>query len=265
MDGMTIIESIILGIVQGLTEFIPISSSGHLIIAQYLFSGASDHLFLEWINIGTTLALIVFFRQKIKLICIDIFQNRQYRLARNILLTSIPAGVVGYLSADFINDTPFFSNIIVVAVMLLVVGIIMIVIEKLPRGSDMKNGEALTAPRALAIGFAQMLALIPGTSRSGMTIIAGRLSGLSAKEAAEYSFLAALPIMIGVTLKVILTNHGYFADNTATLLIGNVTAFITGLLAIGFLMRYLSNHSLAIFGWYRIALSVVIVGILLLQ
>jgi len=172
---------------------------------------------------------------------------------------------VGYLAADTIEHNPFFGSVMVVAVMGLVVGIVMIVLEKLPKASAVKNGEALTIPRSLAIGFAQMIALIPGTSRSGSTIIAGRLSGLSPKEAAEYSFLASLPIMAGVTLKVILQDHAYFAAHIDTLLIGNVAAFISGLLAVRFLMRYLANHSLVAFGWYRVGLSAVIVMVLLLQ
>lgn len=262
---MTIAESIILGLIQGLTEFIPISSSGHLVIAQYFMSGASDHLFLEWINIGTLLALLVYFWPKIIEIIKDITVRHRYRLLRNILLTSIPAGVVGYLSAGLIESNPLFGSVIVVAVMSALVGVVMIMLEKLPKASALKNGEALSIPRALVIGFAQMLALIPGTSRSGATIIAGRLSGLSAKEAAEYSFLASLPIMLGVTVKVVLHDHAYFASHIDTLLIGNLAAFISGLLAVRFLMKYLANHSLAVFGWYRVALSGVIVAILLLQ
>ncbi len=254
-----------MGLIQGLTEFIPISSSGHLVVAQNFLSGASNHLFLEWINIGTMLALVVYFWRKIIKILVDITKNKKYRLARNILLTSIPAGIVGYLAADFIESSSFFGSMTVVAVMLAVVGVLMIVLEKLPRASEMKNGETLTIPRAIAIGVAQMIALIPGTSRSGSTIIAGRLLGLSAKEAAEYSFLASLPIMAGVTLKVFMHDQAYLVNNLGPLLVGNLAAFISGLIAVGFLMNYLSNHTLALFGWYRLALASVIVGILLLQ
>lgn len=258
-------ESIILGLIQGLTEFIPISSSGHLVIAQYFLSGASDHLFLEWINIGTMLALIVFFWHRIVSILKDIFVNRKYRLARNILITIIPAGFVGFFGADYINSSAFFGSVWVVVVMLFVVGVVMIVLERLPKASAVKNATALTIPRALAIGFAQAIALVPGTSRSGSTIIAGRLSGLSAKEAAEYSFLASIPIMAGVTLKVFMKDYEYLLQHTDTLFIGNIAAFISGLLAVGFLMRYLAKHSLAVFGWYRIVLASVLVVILLLQ
>jgi len=260
------LQALILGLIQGLTEFIPISSSGHLVIAQTFMSGASDHLFLEFINIGTLLALLVFFRARIWGIVTDIFQHRKYKLALNIIITSVPAGIVGYLLADFIQATPsFFGSAVVVAVTLAVVGIVMIVLEKLPHASAVKDGEQLSPWRAFAIGVAQMMALIPGVSRSGATIIAGRLSGLKPAEAAEYSFLASLPIMIGVTLKVLASDHQYLADNLGTLLVSNLFAFIAGLVAVGFLMRYLAKHSLAVFGWYRLGLAAVLTVILLVQ
>ena len=260
------LQAIILGLIQGLTEFIPISSSGHLVIAQTFLSGASDHLLLEFINIGTLLALLVFFRKRIIGIIKDIFVNRQYKLARNIIITSVPAGVVGFLLADFIEATPsFFGSAVVVAVTLAVVGIVMIVLEKLPHASPVEDGEKLSGWRAFAIGAAQMMALIPGVSRSGSTIIAGRLSGLTPAAAAEYSFLASLPIMIGVTIKIFVTDSDYLLANMGVLAVSNLFAFISGLLAVGFLLRYLAKHSLAVFGWYRVGLAAVLTVILLVQ
>lgn len=259
------LEAIILGLIQGLTEFIPISSSGHLVIAQYFMGGAGDHLFLEFINIGTMLALLVFFRKKIWQILIDIFKNRNYRLARNILITALPAGIVGFLLAGFIEETPFFTSAVVVVFTLAIVGVLMIFLEKLPKLSPLKDGEKLPWWRALIIGGAQVLALIPGTSRSGSTIIAGRFMGLSPAEAAEYSFLASLPIMAGVTLKVLLTDTDYLLSHFGTLFVSNLAAFLSGLFAVGFLMRYLSKHSLAVFGYYRLALAFVLATILLVQ
>lgn len=259
------LEALILGLIQGLTEFIPISSSGHLVIAQTFLSGAGDHLFLEFINIGTMLALFIFFRRKIWQIIVDIFVHRKFRLARNIILTSIPAGIVGYGLASLIEDTPFFTSASVVMVTLLVVGIIMVVEKRLPHAAPIKDGEKLTVVKALAIGGAQMLALIPGVSRSGATILAGRFSGLKADAAAEYSFLASLPIMIGVTLKVLVSDHDYLAAHLDTLIFSNIVALISGLVAVGFLMRYLGKHSLAAFGWYRIGLALVLAVILLVQ
>ncbi len=257
--------ALILGLVQGLTEFIPISSSGHLIIAQTFLSGASDHLLLEFLNIGTMLALLVYFRKRIIGILKDIFVEKHYDLARNIIITSIPAGAVGFFLADWIATTPFFVSPWVVAVTLALVGVVMIVVEKLPKASPIKDGEALSPWRALAIGGAQMLALIPGVSRSGSTILAGRFAGLKPAEAAEYSFLASLPIMAGVTVKLLVSDLDYMVANAGVLVISNAAAFVSGLLAVGFLMRYLSKRSLAVFGWYRIALSIVLVVVLLVQ
>lgn len=264
---MNIIETITLGLAQGLTEFIPVSSSGHLVILQQLFSGASDHTFLEFINIGTVLALLVYFRARIIKICRDVIVDKNYTLARNILITAIPAGVVGYFLSDFIDATPFFGSVHVVVVTLAVVGVLMIMLEKLPKASKVKDGESLSPFRALMVGAAQMLALIPGVSRSGSTIIAGRLAGLSSAASAEYSFLVSLPIMLGVTLKVFIkeSDRLYFFEHMPMLLLSNAVAFISGLLAVGFLMRYLANHSLAVFGWYRVALAAIISVVLLVQ
>lgn len=259
------LESVILGLIQGLTEFIPISSSGHLVIAQTFMTGASDHLFLEFINIGTMLALFVFFRKRIWSIIVDVFVNHNFVLARNILITAIPAGLVGFMLASFIAETPFFTSAVVVVFTLAIVGVVMVVLEKLPKLSPIKDGSKLPWWRAGIIGLAQILPLIPGTSRSGSTIIAGRLMGLSAAEAAEYSFLASLPIMMGVTLKVFLTDTEYLVAHAGTLAVSNLAAFLSGLLAVGFLMRYLSKHSLAVFGWYRIVLAAVLAVILLVQ
>jgi len=262
---MHLFEVIVLGLIQGLTEFVPISSSGHLVIAQTMFGQGSDHLFLEVINIGTFAALLVYFAPKIWSITKDVFANKKFNLARNILITAVPAGIVGYLAADFINNTAFFGSIWVVVATLFIVGVVMVILEKLPRLSDKESGEKLSVSRALTIGLAQMLALIPGVSRSGSTIITGRLMGLNAKEAAEYSFLASLPIMAGVTLKVFIDNSSYLHANASTVIVGNLVAFIAGLLAVSILMRYLAHHSLAIFGWYRIVLATVIFVVLLVQ
>jgi undecaprenyl-diphosphatase len=264
---MSIIEAIILGLIQGLTEFIPISSSGHLVIAQWYMNGSSSHLFLEWINIGTVLALIIYFWKRIYTTLRAMFRERDWRLATNILIAAIPAGVVGYFLADFIETHPFFGSIWTVIVMLVLVGILLIIVEQLPKLSGVELLEKLPRSRALTIGLAQVAALIPGTSRSGSTIIAGRLMGLRAADAAEFSFLVSIPIMLGVILKLLLQedDRAYFMDNLTPLLVGNAVALVSGLLAVGFLMKYLQTRSLAPFGYYRIALAAVLVGIILVQ
>lgn len=264
---MDIIQTVILGLLQGLTEFIPISSSGHLVIGQHFFLGESNHLFLEWINIGTLLALLVFFRRRIITIVQKCIRERDYRLVRNICITAFPAGIVGYFMADFIDSAPFFGSLLTVTVTLAVVGVIMIVLEYLPKASEVKDITTLSPWRALAIGCAQVLALIPGVSRSGSTIITGRLMGMSPAIAAEYSFLASLPIMIGVTIKLALSesDRHYFFANADMLILSNAVAFVSGIIAVGFLMKYLSAHSLSVFGWYRVGLASVLAIIILLQ
>lgn len=264
---MSIIEAIILGLIQGLTEFIPVSSSGHLVIAQFFLSGASDHLFLEWISLGTLLSLVVYFRCRIVDIVLDVTVRKNYRLARNILLTSIPAGVVGLTFSKYIESSAFFGSMLTVTVALGVVGIVMVLVDRLPSKSSIKDGENLSWKRALVVGIMQVTALIPGVSRSGSTIIAGRLMGLSPAAAAEYSFLVSLPIMSGLMLKLVVSSEGrqYFIDNAPMLILGNVVAFVSGLWAVSFLIKFLSKHGLSFFGWYRIALSSVLATGLLLQ
>ena len=264
---MDILHTIVLGLIQGLTEFIPVSSSGHLVIGQELFFGESEHLFLEWINIGTLLALVVYFRKRIINIINEIIHQKDVRLARNILITAVPAGVIGFLLSDFINSAPFFGSIVTVVFALFIVGIVMVVLDKLPHMSVVGQLRDLSPLRALTIGIVQVFALIPGVSRSGSTIITGRLMGLSPSMAAEYSFLASLPIMIGVTVKLCMSSSDrqYFLDNAWPLVIGNGIAFVAGMIAIGFLMKYLAKHGLSLFGWYRIALAAVIGCLLLIQ
>ena len=264
---MSIIEAAILGLIQGLTEFIPISSSGHLVIAQYFMSGASDHLFLEWINVGTVLALVIYFWPRILQILGDVFVKRDMRVALNVLIAMVPAGLVGFALADFIESNSFFGSVWTVVVTLTLVGILLVVIDKLPKLSLVESIETLPKSRALTIGLVQVLALIPGTSRSGSTIIAGRLMGLNAARAAEFSFLVSIPIMFGVIAKLLIksSDRQYLYDNLTTLLVGNAVALVSGLIAVGFLMRYLEKRSLAVFGWYRIALAAVLIVILLVQ
>ena len=260
-------KMILLGLVQGLTEFIPVSSSGHVVLAQQFMSGASDHLFVEWINLGTVLALLIFFRKRIMNILRDIFVHKKYALARNILIACIPAGLAGFLLAGLIESSGFFSSVITVIVALAIVGVIMIVLEKLPRLSDAASSEKLSWQRSLAVGVAQVASLIPGTSRSGSTIIAGRLAGLNREHAAEFSFLVSIPIMLGVILKLLIksSDRAYLLDNVPTLIVANAAAFITGIFAVGFMMRFLKKNSLAPFGWYRIGLAVVVGVIFLVQ
>lgn len=267
---MSITIAIILGLVQGLTEFIPVSSSGHLEIVQQLAGNrAGDfHLFLELINIGTVLALMIFFRKRIMGILNDIFVKKNFRLALNIIITCIPAGIMGLLLSDFISSNAFFSSMATIATAMFVIGVAMYFSDRLPHAKKLKDETKLTKPKAFAIGCAQVLALIPGVSRSGSTILAGRMAGLNSKSAAEYSFLVSIPLMCAVCLKTLIDSdsQAYLANNLGTLILSNVIAFCAGMFALRFVMSYIKkSDSLKAFGLYRIILATIIFIALLIQ
>lgn len=267
---MTIIIAIILGLIQGLTEFIPVSSSGHLeIFGQLMGPRPEDfHYFLELINFGTLLALLIYYRKRIIKILKDIFMRHNYKLAINVIITCIPAGLAGLLLSHFIEDTPFFSSLYTVAIAMAVVGVLMVIIDKLPHRSKLKSENELTKPRALTIGLAQTFALIPGVSRSGSTIVAGRLMGLDSESSADYSFLVSIPLMLAVCGKTLLSSstREYLFSNLGSLAIANLVAFVSGLIAINFVLKYLKkSNSLKAFGFYRVILATVVIITLLIQ
>lgn len=259
---MNILESTVLGLVQGITEFIPVSSSGHLEITQRILGAggrAEDfHFFLELINFGTLFALLFYYRQTIWEIMQRVFIKKDYKLALNILITSIPAGIIGLILSKVIEKLPFFSSLTTIGFAMGFVGLIMIFVNKLPHLSKLKDENELTPGRALAIGLAQTFALIPGVSRSGSTIITGRVMGLDSKSAAKYSFLASLPIMIAVCGKSLLSSssRAYITSNLGMLLLSNLVAFVSGLIALQIVMKYFKKEkSIPSFGVYRVILS----------
>ena len=269
--NMNILESTVLGLVQGITEFIPVSSSGHLEITQRILGAggrAEDfHFFLELINFGTLFALLFYYRQTIWEIMQRVFIKKDYKLALNILITSIPAGIIGLILSKVIEKLPFFSSLTTIGFAMGFVGLIMIFVNKLPHLSKLKDENELTPGRALAIGLAQTFALIPGVSRSGSTIITGRVMGLDSKSAAKYSFLASLPIMIAVCGKSLLSSssRAYITSNLGMLLLSNLVAFISGLIALQIVMKYFKKeNSIPSFGVYRVILSLGIFAALLL-
>lgn len=264
---MDVLQSILLGFVQGITEFIPVSSSGHLELIRQIFNFPAEnfHLFMEFINLGTLLALIIYFRKRIWKIIKDVFKERNYKLALNIVITCIPAGIIGLLLSGLIEDNPFFSSLFTIAAAMGIIGLIMIAIDKIPHMSALKDENHLTPVRALIIGLSQVIALIPGASRSGTTIVAGRIVGLDSESSAEYSFLAAIPLMFGVCLKMFISDGAYLAENLGVLLLGNLVALLVGLLAIRFVLNYLKKpKSLQTFGKYRVIVSCIVLGVLLI-
>ena len=268
---MNIFESIVLGLTQGITEFIPVSSSGHLEIVQRFLGGgrAEDfHLFLELINFGTLIALLFYYRKRIAKIIGDIFVRHDWHMAINLLLTSIPAGAIGLLLSNFIESNDFFASMYTIGIAMGIVGILMIIVDKLPHLSTVQSEEKLPHARALGIGLAQTFALIPGVSRSGSTIIAGRLMGMDSKASANYSFMASIPIMIGVCLKSLIssTSRAYIAENFWILLLSNFIAFVSGMIALAFVIKFLEKKgALSAFGYYRVILALTLLIFLLLK
>ncbi len=261
---MSIIEAVVLGAVQGLTEFIPVSSSGHLVLAEHFMGMQPSLVFDGLVNLGTFVALLIYFRTRIWDIILRIFTKHDFRLARNVLLAALPIGTIGFLFGDFFEQAAI-QNAITVTIMLAVFGVIMIVLEKLPKMSTQKNGEELSPKRSLLIGVAQILSLIPGTSRSASTMIAGRLVGLDYAKAAEFSFLLSIPVLAGVILKVMMSSAGqdFISQNFAAWIASNVAAFVFGLFAVGFMLRYLAKGNFKVFGYYRLGLAVVLSLVLL--
>lgn len=262
---MTTFDAVILGLVQGLTEFIPVSSSGHLLIFQNFLLGETDHLFIQALDFGTLAALLLYFAPRLKELFLQVTKHRDFRLARNILITCIPAGLLGLLLADFIQSSPLVLSPYVTVSMLALVGVLMILTDRLPKKTERASGSDLSNRRALFVGIAQAFALIPGVSRSGSTILASRVMGLSPKAAAEYSFMVSIPIMVGLIGKLLLkeSDRQYMAANLDVLLIANITAFVVALAAIHFLLSYLAKHGLSVFGYYRIGLASVTLALLL--
>ena len=267
----TFIQAVILGIVQGLTEFLPISSSGHLILVPALLGW--DDAFLDsltfsvMLHLGTLGALLVYFwREWVRLVPAGLatIRDRSFagdpdrRLAWLIVATMLPAIVVGVLFDDFIEANVRTAG--TVAVLLLIGAAILWVCDHLGR-TDRRIGD-LTFTQAFGIGVAQAAALFPGVSRSGISISAARLFGLERPEAARFSFLMAAPIIAGAGAWEILKlvrDGSDVAIQVGPLIAGMIAAFASGLLAIAFLLRWLASHPLDIFVWYRIGLAAVII------
>lgn len=248
------IEALILGIVQGLTEFLPVSSTAHLILFPWFFhwTGELDSLTFDVaLHAGTLLALIIcFWKDWIEIIF------RKQKLFVLIVIASVPAGVAGILLNDMVEHT--LRSPFIIAVSLVIFGGIMILSEKM---NKTRSVDSINVTDALMIGFAQAVALIPGVSRSGITISAGLFRGLEREASARFSFLLSTPIIAGATLlharKLLKTGSDH---NMTLFLLGFIAAAIAGFAAIKFLMHFLRNHQLHAFAYYRFGLAVVIMA-----
>lgn len=251
---MSIVEAIILGIVQGLTEFIPVSSSGHLLLLHYVFGNSDMGLdFDVALHIGTLLALVGVFHKDIYALIKSLFvQNQNTQLARVIVVATLPAVVVGAWFQG-IAETTLRSPYIVVAT-LAIVGLIMIIVEKTVANNPGELNKTINYKKGLAVGLAQVAALVPGVSRSGSTIVAGMIFGLDRVSATRFSFLLAIPITFGAVIKILFSSNFIFSQ-PGILAAGIFSSYLSGLVAIKFLLKFVAKNSLSIFGYYRIGLA----------
>lgn len=266
---MTILESVILGIVQGLTEFLPISSSGHLIIARELFSITESYSlgFDAVLQLATTLAVLVYFRKDIWKIITACFrwvsrqpvEKKEKVLVGALAVGTIPAVILGLYLEEFM-ETVFRSGLLVI-VTLVAGALVMLFAERVSK--QYTTSRQLSVGRGLLVGLFQSLALVPGMSRSGMTISGGLFLGLSREEATRFSFLLAFPILLGSGLKKLLDLYmdGALSVLGGELVAGAFVSFIVGLGAIHFLITFLKTHTLHAFIWYRLALAVILIAL----
>ena len=265
---MNLLQAALLGMVQGLTEFLPISSSGHLVLVPWLFGWSFEHslAFDAALHLGTAFALIVYFWRD----WLDLLggvlaglrdpaarRERRWRLAWLLVLGSIPAGLVGLAFESTIEQLVRDPRL--VAVLLIVFGLIMLAADR--AAARRRALDEVGPADALLVGLAQVLALAPGVSRSGITITAGLLLDLDRPAAARFSFLLSAPITLAAalySLRRLVGPQAQTGDGVLTLLVGVASAAIFGILAIGFLLRYLQRNSLATFVWYRVLLGLVV-------
>ena len=270
-----LLKSFLLGIVEGITEWLPISSTGHMILFNEFLSldvsPAFWELFEVVIQLGAILAVIILFFHKLNPFAPFKSENEKkgtWRLWFLVILAVLPSAVIGLLLDDWLNEKLY--NPWTVAVMLIVYGVAFLFIERLRRGHNtrVESVEQIGWRDALMIGAFQVLAIIPGTSRSGSTILGAMLFGLSRTAAAEFSFYLAIPTMAGASLlkgvKFFLDGNTISGNEWLILLVGCVTAFVVSLMVIRYLMDYVRRHSFSVFGVYRIVLGVVVLGYFLL-
>lgn len=264
-----IIKAIVLGIVEGITEWLPISSTGHMILVdEFLHLNVSEEfksVFLVVIQLGAILAVVLLYWKKLFPFAIEDKKIKSdksiWQMWFKVVVSCVPAGIVGFLFDDKIDA--LFYNWQTVAIMLIVFGVLFIIIEVINKNKTAKvNSIAeLTYMNALIIGVFQLIAAVfPGTSRSGATILGAILIGVSRTVAAEYTFFLAVPVMFGASvLKLLKAGFDFTSQEWLLLLIGLVVAFLVSILAIKFLVGYIKKHDFKAFGWYRIVLGAIVI------
>lgn len=254
MTLMILLQAVFLGIVEGVTEFIPVSSTGHLIIAGDLigFSGPLATVFDVVIQLGAILAICVLYARRLLAVAFGLTNDPAARhFAMAIVIAFIPAAVLGFLLHDFIKEALFTP--LVVCASLVVGGIAILAVERWQPDHHIARIEDLSPLTSLKIGFFQCLAMIPGVSRSGATILGALTLGVERKTAAEFSFFLAIPTMLGASaLDMWKSRHLLNPDDTAVIAVGFVAAFLSAIVVVRWLVSFVGRHSFAIFGWYRI-------------
>ena len=266
MKILEILQVIIVGIVEGITEWLPISSTGHMILVeQFIKLNVTDsfmEMFRVVIQLGAIMAVVVLYFNKLNPFSLSKTKEERkntWELWFKVLVSCIPAGVIGILFDDKIDA--MFYNYITVAITLIVYGALFIIIEnknkdKKPKYNSLKE---ITYNIAFIIGLFQVLALIPGTSRSGATIVGALMFGVSRTVVAEYTFFLGIPVMFGASLlKLIKFGFNFTQAEVIILLVGMLTAFLVSILAIKFLMNYIKKNDFKAFGWYRIILGIIV-------
>ncbi len=267
MVFIEILKSIFLGIVEGITEWLPISSTGHMILVdEFIKLDVSKEfldMFMVVIQLGAILAVLVLYFHKLNPFSRKktLTERKQtWSLWLKVIIACLPAAVIGLIFDDKINE--LFFNAWTIAITLIVYGVLFIIVEIFNRKRKPKVRELSQLPYTMAflIGVFQLLALIPGTSRSGITIITALLLGASRFVAAEFTFFLAIPVMVGASaLKLVKFGFSYTGMEIAVLIAGVLTAFLVSILAIKFLMKYIKKHDFKIFGVYRILLGIAVI------
>ena len=264
---LDVIKVIILGIVEGITEWLPVSSTGHLILVGNVLKPSMSDAFMEMfdvvIQLGAIMAVVVLYFHKLNPFSPTKTEKQKmltWQMWFKVVIASVPAAIVGLLFNDILNE--IFYKPLPVAIMLIVYGILFIIIEKNNAGKtpSVTRISQLNLQMLLWIGFFQMLALIPGTSRSGATIIGALIIGVSREVAAEFTFFLAIPVMFGASfLKLIKFGFHFTGAEFGLLMLGCIVSFGLSVVAIKFLMGYIKQHDFKVFGYYRIVLGGIIV------
>ena len=269
-----ILKAIVLGVVEGITEWLPISSTGHMILVDEFLklnvSAEFKEMFLVVIQLGAILAVLVLYWSKLWPFGLEgkkiVPKKDIWSMWFKVIVSCLPAAVVGLLFDDLLND--WFYNWQTVAIMLIIFGIAFIIIENFNKNKESKTNSIadLSYKSALIIGMFQLIAAVfPGTSRSGATIVGAILIGVSRTVAAEYTFFLAIPVMFGASaLKIVKFGFNFTGEELLILAVGLAVAFVVSILAIKFLMGYIKKHDFKAFGWYRIILGAVVIAYFLI-